>query len=75
MFVHVCNRREDGANAAIDTSETEDDESLVDNGCRAGIESGKMSWKQAPWKPMNGKHSTHWRRDCLNGLRLAFMCL
>ena len=41
MFVHVCNRREDGANAAIDTSETEDDESLVGSGSRAGIESGK----------------------------------
>ena len=41
MFAHVCNRRDDGANTAIDTSETEDDESLVDSGSRAGIESGK----------------------------------
>ena len=41
MFAHVCNRREEAGNAAIDTSETEDDESLVGSGSRAGIESGK----------------------------------
>ena len=39
--MYVCNRREEAGNAAIDTSETEDDESLVGSGSRAVIKAGK----------------------------------